>query len=220
MLDPSSLWIYVLASLALLAVPGPSVLYVVALSLRQGRVAGLASVAGVGAGAYLHFVAAALGLAAVVAASAVAFALVKWAGAAYLVYLGLRTLAARDGKGAPRATPVPRSLRRVAAQGVVVTLLNPKLALFVLAFVPQFVDPARGPVAAQVLVLGAIFCGMAAVTDSMYALGAGWLGGLMRRSVAAARIQRWITGGIYLGLGVLAATSGAHGTTGGAAGTN
>lgn len=212
MSEPASLAVYVVASLALLAVPGPSVLYVVALSLRQGRAAGLASVAGVGAGAFLHFTAAALGLAGLLAASATAFAVIKWAGAAYLGYLGLRTLLARDAKGAPPTTPEPRSWGRIAAQGVVVTLLNPKMALFVLAFVPQFVDPVRGGVAGQVLLLGAIFCGMAAVTDSMYALSAGWLGGLMRHSPAAVRMQRWITGGIYLGLGVLAAASGPHGT--------
>ncbi|MFO7544041.1 MAG: LysE family translocator [Trueperaceae bacterium] len=211
MSESASLAVYVLASLALLAVPGPSVLYVVALSLRQGRVAGLASVAGVGAGAFLHFTAAALGLAGLLAASATAFTVVKWAGAAYLAFLGLRTLLAREAEGAPPRIPAPRSLGRIAAQGVLVTLLNPKMALFVLAFVPQFVDPARGGVAGQVLLLGGIFCGMAAVTDSMYALSAGWLGGLMRRSAAAVRMQRWITGGIYLGLGVLAAASGPHG---------
>ncbi len=211
MSEPASLAIYVLACLALLVVPGPSVLYVVALSLRQGRAAGLASVAGVGAGGFLHFTAAALGLAGLLAASATAFAILKWAGAAYLAFLGLRTLLRRDAKGAPPPVAAPRSLGRIAAQGVLVTLLNPKLALFVLAFVPQFVDPAKGAVAGQVLVLGAIFCGMAAVTDSMYALSAGWLGGLMRRSAAAVRMQRWITGGIYLGLGVLAAASGPHG---------
>lgn len=208
MLEPASLTVYVAASLALLLVPGPSVLYVVALSLRQGRAAGIASVAGVGTGAFVHFVAAALGLSALLAASATAFAVVKWVGAAYLTYLGLRTLLVRGDEAASEDEPPREPLARVAWRGVLVTILNPKMALFVLAFVPQFLDPARGSVAAQALVLGAIFCGLAAVTDSLYALAAGWLGEATRRRAGAARLQRWLTGGIYLGLGVAAAAGG------------
>ncbi|NBC95647.1 MAG: LysE family transporter, partial [Deinococcus-Thermus bacterium] len=107
------------------------------------------------------------------------------------------------------ATPEgpPRRLSRIAAQGMLVTVLNPKLALFVLAFVPQFLDPGRGPVAAQALLLGGIFVGMAAVTDSIYALCAGWLGGVLRRRRGAARAQRWLTGSIYVGLGLSAAAT-------------
>jgi threonine/homoserine/homoserine lactone efflux protein len=205
MLDGPTLLLYAGASLALLVVPGPSVLYVVALSVRQGRRAGIASVVGVGAGAYVHFVAAAAGLSALIAASATAFAVVKWAGAAYLVVLGVRTLLGRDGPVAPQGHLPVRSLWRVASQGTVVTILNPKLALFVLAFVPQFLDPARGSVAAQALLLGALFVGMAAVTDSFYALSAGWLGALMRRRAGAVLVQRWFTGGVYVALGVAAA---------------
>lgn len=205
MLDAGTLFGYAAASLALLVVPGPSVLYIVALSLRQGRRAGIASVLGVGAGAYVHFVAAAAGLSALIAASATAFAVVKWAGAAYLVFLGVRTWVGRDGIVAPAGHLPARSLWRVASQGTVVTILNPKLALFVLAFVPQFLDPARGAVAAQALLLGAIFVGMAAVTDSLYALSAGWLGALLRRRAGAALAQRWVTGSVYVALGAAAA---------------
>lgn len=208
MIDPAALAVYVAASLALLIVPGPSVLYVVALSLRQGRAAGLASVAGVGSGAYLHFVAAALGLSALLTASATAFAIVKWAGAFYLVVLGVRTWMSRDDGPRPASDAPRRSLPRIAAQGALVTVLNPKLALFVLAFVPQFLDPGRGPVAAQALLLGAIFVGMAAVTDSAYALSAGWLGERMRRRAGAARWRRWLAGATYVGLGVTAAATG------------
>jgi len=205
MLDPSTLLTYVLASLALLIVPGPSVLYVVALSLRRGRVAGIVSVFGVGLGAFVHFVAAAVGLSAVLTASASAFAMVKWAGAAYLVFLGVRTLLGRDVVAAPSGGAPARSLARIAVQGAIVTVLNPKMALFVLAFVPQFLDPARGAVAWQALLLGAIFVSMAAVTDSAYAFSAGWLGGWMRRRAGAVRLQRWLTGTVYLGLGLAAA---------------
>jgi threonine/homoserine/homoserine lactone efflux protein len=207
-IDPAALAVYAGASLALLVVPGPSVLYVVALSLRQGRVAGLASVAGVGGGAFLHFVAAALGLSALLTASAAAFAVVKWAGAAYLVYLGVRTWLDREADVGVGSHGPRRTLPRIAAQGMVVTVLNPKLALFVLAFVPQFLDPTRGPVAAQALLLGGVFVGMAAVTDSLYALSAGWLGGLLRRRAGAARAQRWLTGSVYVGLGLSAAATG------------
>ncbi len=205
MLDVGTLLVYAGASLALLVVPGPSVLYVVALSVRQGRRAGIASVLGVGAGAYVHFIAAAAGLSALIAASATAFAVVKWAGAGYLVFLGVRTLLSRDAPIAPQGHLRLRSLWRVAGQGTVVTILNPKLALFVLAFVPQFLDPSRGPVAGQALLLGAIFVAMAAVTDSLYALSAGWLGGLVRRRAGAVLVQRWFTGGVYVALGVAAA---------------
>lgn len=208
MIDPAALTVYAGASLALLVVPGPSVLYVVTLSLRQGRVAGLASVAGVGSGALVHFVAAALGLSAILAASATAFAAVKWAGAAYLVYLGVRTWLERAADLTATADGRARSLPRIAAQGMLVTVLNPKLALFVLAFVPQFLDPGRGPIAAQALLLGGVFVGMAAVTDSIYALSAGWLGGVLRRRRGAARAQRWLTGAIYVGLGLSAAATG------------
>src|SRR6056297_2688701 len=156
-------------------------------------------------GALVHFGAAALGISAIVATSAAAFAAVKWAGAAYLVFLGVRTWLERGSEQSTPADAPKRSLRRVAAQGVVVTVLNPKLALFVLAFVPQFLDPARGPVAAQTLVLGAIFVALAAMTDSLYALSAGWLGSALRRRKGAARAQRWLTGTVYVGLGVAAA---------------
>lgn len=204
--DPSTLLVYVAASLTLLVVPGPSVLYVVALSVRQGRAAGIASVLGVGAGAMVQFLAAAVGLSAIVATSATAFAVIKWAGAAYLVFLGVRTLSTRDGAVALRGPSPARSLSRVALQGTLVTVLNPKLALFVLAFVPQFVDPSRGSVAVQTAVLGSIFVGLAAVTDSAYALSAGWLGARVRQRDGGGRAQRWFTGGVYLALGVAAAT--------------
>ncbi len=210
MLEPGSLSLYVAASLALLIVPGPSVLYVVALSSRQGRAAGLASVLGVNSGALVHFGAAAAGLSAILATSATAFAVVKWAGAAYLAILGVRTWLERDPEPVAATGARKRSLRRIAAQGVLVTVLNPKLALFVVAFVPQFLDPAGGPVAAQTLVLGGIFVALAAVTDSLYALSAGWLGSVLRRRTGAVRAQRWLTGTVYVGLGVVAAA--AHAT--------
>ena len=149
----ATLGVFALAALALLAVPGPSVLYIVTQSIRDGRRAGLVSMLGIQTGALVHVTAAALGLSALLVSSAAAFDAVKFAGAAYLVYLGVRRLLGRDE---PDLTD-PREqveLRRLYTQGIVVNVLNPKTALFFFALLPQFVDPARGPVFVQVLVLG------------------------------------------------------------------
>src|SRR5215217_3065628 len=153
--DPTTFGLFVVAALALLLVPGPAVLYVVARSVDQGRPAGLASVLGVGIGSLVHIAFAAVGLSALLASSAAAFGVVKWLGAAYLIWLGLQRLLTR-GEDAPAAV-APDHLSRIFLQGVVVNVLNPKTALFFLAFLPQFVDPSRGSVAAQVAVLGCVF---------------------------------------------------------------
>lgn len=209
LIDSATLATFLVASLALLVLPGPSVMYVVALSLQRGRRAGFASVLGVGLGAYLQFIAAALGLAALLATSATAFAIVKWAGAAYLVFIGIRTLL-EPSRGLVAEQPRRvGTLLRIGLQGTIVTVLNPKLALFVLAFVPQFLDPARGSVTLQVLLLGAAFVVLAAVTDGAYALGASWIGRQLRRHPAAGRAQRWLSGGVYIALGVSAVTANA-----------
>lgn len=211
LIDAATLGTFVVASLALLVLPGPSVMYVVALSLQRGRRAGLVSVVGVGVGAYLQFLAAAVGLAALLATSALAFTVVKWAGAAYLIQLGVRTwLEPARSLVAERPRRVG-ALWRIGVQGMVVTVLNPKLALFVLAFVPQFLAPARGSVTLQVLMFGAAFVGLAAVTDGAYALGASWIGRQLRRHPAAERTQRWVSGGVYVALGLSAATASAPG---------
>ena len=146
----ATLGVFALAALALLAVPGPSVLYIVTQSIRDGRRAGLVSMLGIQTGALVHVTAAALGLSALLVSSATAFDAVKFAGAAYLIYLGARRLLGRDE---PDLTD-PREqveLRRLYTQGIVVNVLNPKTALFFFALLPQFVDPARGPVFVQVL---------------------------------------------------------------------
>src|SRR5690242_2030640 len=151
--SPTALLLFAAASIALLVVPGPSVLYIVTRSVSQGRRAGLISVLGVHVGSVVHVSAAALGLSALLASSATAFAAVKYLGAAYLCWLGVRKLR-RRGAGPVEETPaVPRA--RLFTQGVVVNVLNPKTAIFFLAFLPQFVDPRRGPVAVQIVVLGA-----------------------------------------------------------------
>src|SRR5438093_3775871 len=156
--DSTSLWLFGLAALALLAVPGPAVLYIVVQSAEQGRRIGLASVAGVHLGTLVHVAAATAGLSALIVASAMAFSVVKYAGAVYLVYLGVRKLV--EGRAPPRIAKEGEPLRRAFVRGALVNILNPKTALFFLAFLPQFVDRDRGGVWSQVLVLGLVFGGL------------------------------------------------------------
>ena len=165
------MWLFGLAALALLLIPGPSVLFVVFQSAEQGRRVGLASVAGIHLGSLVHVAAASAGLSALIVASSLAFSVVKYAGAAYLIYLGIRKLLDRDAETQVEREPEP--LRRAVVRGMVVNVLNPKTALFFLAFLPQFVVPDRGGVWSQALVLGFIFVGLGLITDSLYALAAG-----------------------------------------------
>ena len=200
--------LFVTAALALLLVPGPSVLYVVARSLEGGKAAGLVSCLGIGVGTLVHVTFAAVGLSALVASSAIAFSAVKWLGVAYLVWLGLTRIFEREDEGTPIALE-PEPLSRVFAQGVLVNILNPKTALFFLAFLPQFVDTSRGPVWAQILVFGVTLVALGLLTDSLYALLGGSTGGWLRRKGAGfRRARRYVSGGVYLALGAIAAATG------------
>lgn len=205
--DTSSLVAFIAAALVLLVIPGPGVVYVVTRSLSQGRRDGLISVLGLSVGALAHVIAATAGLSAILLASATAFGIVKTLGAGYLIYLGIRTLLGRGIEGAPEEE-TRRTSYRVFVDGVVVSVLNPKIAVFFLAFLPQFTDPSRGSVALQILWLGLIYCAMALVTDGTYALLAGsvrqWLGG----RVARGPLPRYATGTLYIGLGVGTAFTG------------
>ncbi len=198
------------AAFALLVIPGPAVMYIVTRSAAQGRAAGLVSVAGIHIGTLVHIVAAMVGLSAVLAASATAFTAVKLLGAAYLVYLGVQTLRNhhRVGSEDPTSLGAPRSLRRVFTDGVVLNVLNPKTAIFFLAFVPQFVDPNAARPALSVAVLGTVFIVLGVVSDGAYALAGGWMGGRLRSSVRLRRRSNLLAGGTYLGLGALTALSG------------
>lgn len=205
--DPSTLALFVVAALALLLVPGPSVLYIVARSLHQGRRAGLVSALGVQTGGLIHVLAATVGVSALVLSSALLFSAVKVLGAVYLVYLGVRTLLAREEIQGPDL-PAPRRLSRVFWQGALVNALNPKTALFFLAFLPQFVNPGRGPVALQTLSLGALFLLLATLSDGTYALLAGTVGKRLQGNRTFARRQKYVTGGVYIALGIGTATAG------------
>jgi threonine/homoserine/homoserine lactone efflux protein len=165
------------------------------------------SALGVHVGTLVHVAAAALGLSALLVSSALAFNVVKYLGAVYLVYLGIRRLLAPAVAAESAAAP-PRSLRRLFAQGIVVNILNPKTALFFLAFLPQFVDPARGQVGGQILVLGLLFVVLGVVSDGLYAVLAGAAGGWLKRDGRVLRAERYVTGSVFVGLGLTAAFAG------------
>ncbi len=202
MFEVSTFAFLILAAVAFAVIPGPAVIYITTRSVDQGRAAGLASVLGIAVGSLIHVGAATVGLSAILASSALAFTVVKTLGATYLIYLGVVKLLAREAATALRA-PQPRRLRRVFLDGIIVNLFNPKTALFFLAFLPQFVNPARGAVAVQTMVLGLTVVLIALLSDSCYALVAARLGGWVRSSDGTARFRR-LAGGVYVTLGVLA----------------
>ena len=198
---------FAVSAIVLVAIPGPNLIYITTRSLGEGRRAGYASALGVEFGTLIHVAAAAAGLSALVASSATAFEAIRYLGAAYLIVLGIRTLRGRDEEPAD-AAPEPAPLGRVFRQGVVVQLLNPKVALFFLAFLPQFIDPDRGAVAPQILVLGATLATLGLVNDLLYAAAAGALGARLRARGGFARRRRQATGAVYLALGAAAAVTG------------
>jgi threonine/homoserine/homoserine lactone efflux protein len=198
---------FLAASLVLLVLPGPAVLFVVTRSVQHGRTAGLVSVLGLSLGGLVHVLAAVLGLSALLASSTAAFTSVQVLGAGYLVYLGVRTLA---GKGAPPAIggASPEPLRRLFLDGVAVNVLNPKTAIFFLAFLPQFVAPERGGLERQLATLGLAFVALALLTDGAYTLAAAALRGWLAKRPRIWKAQRYVAGAVYLGLGLSAALTG------------
>jgi threonine/homoserine/homoserine lactone efflux protein len=207
MLELSTLALFMAAALVLLITPGPAVLYIVARSIDQGRMAGIVSTLGIAVGTLFHVAAAALGVSALLVSSALAFNVVKYLGAAYLIYLGVRKLLVREELQQPEVIE-KHKLSRIFYQGILVNLLNPKTALFFFAFFPQFVDPSKGSVTIQILWLGFIFMGMAVCSDGFYALLAGSIGHWLRGNLRFLRAQRYFAGWVYIGLGVTTALSG------------
>jgi len=201
--------VFVATALALLAIPGPAVLYVVGRSIDQGRTAGLVSVLGITTGTLVHITLAAIGLSSLVLASQTAFDAVRYVGAAYLIFLGIRRLLTRGEEEALDGAP-PDSLRRVYTQGVVVNLLNPKTIVFIFAFIPQFVDVSQGHVGVQIFVLGLTLAALGLMSDSLYALAAGTVADRLRGSAGIARFERWFGGSILIGLGLAAALVAPH----------
>lgn len=196
--------LFIFASIVLLLTPGPAVLYIIARSIDQGRAAGLVSVLSIEVGNFSHALAAAVGLSALLFSSATAFSVVKYLGAAYLVYLGVRKLFS-NSTNMQETQVEPQSLRRIFSQGVTVAILNPKTALFFLAFLPQFVDRSKGQVGLQLLSLGCLFVAMAIVSDGMYALLASSAGQWLKSRRQVWLAEHYVVGLIYIGLGVTAA---------------
>jgi threonine/homoserine/homoserine lactone efflux protein len=203
----ATLMLFAVASVALVAVPGPNVLFVLARGIGGGRRAAVVSVLGVETATLCFVASAAFGLTAVLASSALAFTVVRYAGAAYLVFLGIRALLDRGGVD-PAVPHVPARDGRTFRQAFGVGISNPKVAIFFLAFLPQFVSPAAGSPTRQVLVLGLVFFVVATVLDLGWAMLAGLLAGWLRRHPALLRRQRFVTGPVYLGLGAYAAVAG------------
>ena len=203
----SAIVAFAMASVILLIIPGPAVLYIVNRSVSDGRQVGIAAATGLSLGNLVHALAAAVGLSAVLATSATAFTIVKWAGAIYLVGVGVRTLM----KPAPVIDPDRPgvSLRRSFTQGIVVNTLNPKVALFFLSFLPQFIDTDAGRPGLQALVLGLVFVAIGFCTDSTYSLLASGLRHVLLRGKALPFVQRWVAGTVFIGLGVVAASASA-----------
>jgi threonine/homoserine/homoserine lactone efflux protein len=194
--------LFAAASVALLMLPGPAVLFIVARSGAQGRRAGLVSVLGVHTATIVHVLAAAAGLSAIVVASAFAFTVVKVFGGCYLIYIGIRTI-----RGArqlvPSAAPAHRTEKRIYAEAFVVNLFNPKTALFFLAFIPQFVERGHGPIWSQTMVLGGTFIAIGLCTDSLWAVIGASVGGWFNDRASRLKASRYAEGGILVGLGLL-----------------
>ncbi|MDQ6662694.1 MAG: LysE family translocator [Chloroflexota bacterium] len=197
------------AGLGLVIIPGPNIVYIVTRSVDQGRRAGLFSALGVETATLVHVTAAALGLSALLLSSALAFTIVKYVGAAYLIFLGLRTLLSREPDH-QEVVVEPKPLSRIYVQGVVVNLLNPKTALFFLAFLPQFVDPTRGAIPEQILFFGILLNVLGLCNDILYALLADKVSQWLKGTAQFRRVQRYVTGSIYLALGVTTALIGSE----------
>ena len=196
---------FAIASLALLVIPGPAVLYVINRSISDGRSTALAAVAGLEIGNFMHVIAATVGLSAVIAASATAFSVVKWIGAGYLIYIGLRTVSRKPASFNQEQKSLPR--RKSFTQGIVVNTSNPKVALFFLSFLPQFIDTEKGSAALQSLILGSLFVAIGLCTDGLYAFLASALRSTLLRGKSLPFVQRYVAGSVFVLLGVIAAST-------------
>ena len=198
--DFNTLGAFAIAAFLLNIAPGPDMLYVMGRSIGQGKRAGVISALGIFVGCLVHISAAAFGLAAVLHSSPSAFNMVRYAGAAYLLYLGVRILLRKSSFETLDTEAAP--LNQIFAQGVITNVLNPKVALFFLAFLPQFIQPQRGPVALQIFILGMLFDVGGTLVNLAVAQAGGRLGDVLKRHTGLARVQRWFTGTVFIGLGM------------------
>jgi threonine/homoserine/homoserine lactone efflux protein len=196
---------FAIASLALLVIPGPAVLYVINRSISDGRSIALAGVAGLELGNFVHVIAATIGLSALIAASATAFGVVKWIGAGYLIFIGIRTIARKPASFSQEQKSLSR--RKSFTQGIIVNTFNPKVALFFLSFLPQFIDEKSGSAALQSLILGSLFVAIGLCTDGMYAFLASALRTTLLRGKSLPFVQRYVAGSVFIALGLIASTT-------------
>lgn len=197
---------FAIASYILIVIPGPAVFYILARTINQGKKAGIVSVIGVALGAFVHIIAAILGISAILSASAIAYSILKYAGAAYLLYLGLKTLFSWE-KG-KEIVVKEKSRKKIFKEAVLVNILNPKAALFFMAFLPQFTNPALGSISSQILVLGLVFVLIAIISDSIYVIFASAIRTVLNRSEFFTKFQRYFSGFTYILLGLSTALSG------------
>jgi threonine/homoserine/homoserine lactone efflux protein len=208
--DPRTVLTFATASFVLLIIPGPAVLYIVNRSVSDGRRVGIAAASGLSLGNLTHAIAAAVGLSAVLATSATAFNIVKWLGAGYLVVVGLRALLSEaDPIDADQRSMTPT---RAFRQGIVVNTLNPKVALFFISYLPSFIDAEAGNAWLQALTLGVVFVAIGFCTDSTYSLIASGLRETLLRGRALPFVRRWVSGSVFVMLGVMAARTSAAGS--------
>ncbi|WP_274366059.1 LysE family translocator [Paenibacillus thermotolerans] len=202
----STIWLFIIAAATLLIMPGPAVFYIMARSIDQGKKAGLVSVVGVVLGGSVHVIAGAVGVSAILMTSATAFHIVKYLGAAYLIYLGCKTLFSASDRTASEIPKAPRKkLVKTFYQSVLVEVMNPKTALFFLAFFPQFISPSAGSVTLQFLLLGTIYIILAFINDGLYAVLAASIRKRLLGSKASSKLQNRIAGYFYIVLGVFSA---------------
>ncbi|MDA9982048.1 LysE family translocator [Gammaproteobacteria bacterium] len=203
MFEQDTLIYFLLAAFVLLITPGPAVIYIVARSVSQGALAGFVAALGMHVGTLVHIAAAAYGVSQLLMTSTLAFNIVKYLGAAYLIYLGIRSFLSKQESAAP-GKPDKKRMLTILRESAIVNILNPKMALFFFAFLPQFVDTASEvSVSRQILILGLIFVVIGIVSDGLYAVFAGVLGERLKR--AGSRYGKYITGTVFTGLGVATA---------------
>lgn len=206
MIDMTTLTLFIGVAIVILVTPGPAVIYIVTRSIDQGSQAGIVSALGIALGTFVHVLAAALGLSATLVSSVLAFNVVKYIGAAYLIYLGVRQFLTKEDIQQSQLQE-NRNLKDIFYQAVIVNILNPKIALFIFAFLPQFVKVSNGPVGIQMLILGLTLVILGICSDSLYVLLARSVSGLVKRNYSMLSKQRFFTGSVYITLGLATALS-------------
>lgn len=196
-------YLFIITAVLMIIIPGPAIIYIMTKSIDQGSKAGVISTLGIETGGLVHVVGASLGLSAIFMMSSTAFLLLKYCGAVYLIYLGIRKITSKVSTSQKRVLPKKAKLKKLYIEGIVVNVLNPKTALFFFMFLPQFISEEKGNIHAQILFLGTLFVFICTLIDLIYVVISGRLGGLINSSILFQRINNYLVGSIYLILGTL-----------------